>query len=103
MERRPGWLCIQRVIEKFLDPGGKQVFSCPVPAGVHGPGAPGDRARPWRRVGAHLDFARNRAALDWRMIAYERCTPGPRGWRLDLGEPEIRRPTVALSRLRDHA
>ena len=98
MQRRPRRRRVERRVEQLLDPCGIQVFRRAIPGIAHGPDAPLRRARPRRLVGAHGDLARDRAALGRRAVARELRVPRPRGRRRDLGEPEIRRPAVPLTR-----
>ena len=55
-------------------------------------------ARRRRLVGAHGDFARDRAAPGRRAVARELRVPRARGRRRDLGEPEIGRPAMPVTR-----
>ena len=103
VQRRPRWLRIERIVEQLLDPGGEQVLGCAIPGIAQGPGAPRRGARAARFVRAHLDLARDRAASCARLPGRERRMPGARRWRLDLGEPEIRRAAMALPRGGGHA
>ena len=98
VQRRPRRRRVERRVEQLLDPCGIQVFRRAIPGIAQGPDAAIRRARPRRLVGAHGDLARDRAALGRRAVARERRVPRPRGRRRDLGEPEIRRPAVPLTR-----
>ena len=98
MQRLPRRRRVERRIEELLDPCGIQVFRRAVPGIAQGPDAPFRRARPRRLAVAHGDLARDRAALGRRAVAREPHLPLPRGRRRDLGEPEIRRPAVPLTR-----
>ncbi len=103
MQRRPRRRGVQRVIEKLLDPCREQVFRRAIPCVAQGPDDTFGRARRRGPVGAHGDVAGDRAAPGRRAVASERRAPRPRGRRLDLGEPEIRRPAVALAGFRRDA
>ena len=98
VQRRPRRRRVERIVEKLLDPCREQVFRRAIPCIAQRPDAPRRRARRRRPVGAHGDVARDRAAPGRRAVARERRAPRPRGRRLDLGEPEIRRPAVPLTR-----
>ena len=98
VQRRPRRRRVERRVEQLLDPGGIQVFRRAIPGIAQRPDAAIRRARPRRLDGAHGDLARDRAALGRRAVARELRVPRPRGRRRDLGEPEIRRPAVPLTR-----
>src|SRR5262249_56200119 len=85
-------------VEELLDPGGEQVLAWAIPGVAKGPGASRGGARPARFVRAHLDLARDGAASCTRLLGRERRMPGARRWRLDLGEPEIRRGATGAPR-----
>jgi hypothetical protein len=103
VQRRPRRLRIERIVEQLLDPGGEQIVHCATPGVAQGPGAPRGGARAARFVWAHLYFARDRATSCSRLLGRERCMPGARRRRLDLGKPEIRRAAMALPRGGGHA
>ena len=103
MQRRPRRRRVERRVEELLDPCRIQVFRRAIPCITQGPDAPRRRARPRRLVVAHGDVARDRAALGRRAVARELRVPRPDGRRCDLGEPEIRRPAVPLTRFGRHA
>ena len=98
MQRWPRRFHVERCVEELLDPCRIQVFRRPIPCIAQGPDAPLSLAQPRRLVFTHGDFARDRAALRRRAIARELRVPRPHGRRRDLGEPEIRRPAVPLTR-----
>src|SRR5262249_28946841 len=98
MQRLPRWRRVERCIEQLLDPCRIQVFGRAIPCIAHRPEASVALARAWRLAALDCDLTGNRAALDRCTIARERRAPGSRGWRGDLGEPEIRRPALPVTR-----
>ena len=103
MQRRPRRRRVERRVKQLLDPGGIQVFRLAIPGIAQRPEAAIRRARSRRLDRTHGDLARDRAALGRRAVARKRRVPRPRGRRRDLGEPEIRRPAVPLTRFGRYA
>ena len=98
MQRRPRRRRIERRVEQLLDPCRVQIFRLAVPGIAQGPEAPIGRARSRRLDSAYGDLVGDRGAIRRPAVARELGMPRPRGRRRDLGEPEIRRPAVPLTR-----
>ncbi len=98
VQRLPRQRLLERRVEQLLDPCGVEVLRRAVPCIAHGPDALPRRTRRRRCALAHGYLARDRAALRRRAVARELRVPGAHGGRCDLGEPEIRRPAVPLTR-----
>ena len=99
MQRRPRRRRVERRVEELLDPCRDTSF--PSRGSMHCARARRSLPVVPGRGGlsrAHGDFARDRAAFGRRAVARELRAPRPRGRRRDLGEPEIRRPAVPLTR-----
>jgi hypothetical protein len=96
VQRRPRQLSVKRIVKQLFDPGGEQVFGCPVPRVADRPDASFDRAGRCRPVAAHRDFAGDGAAAGRR----QRHAPFARGRRGHFGEPGIGRAAVLPARFR---
>src|SRR6185503_11424306 len=93
MQRRPRRRRIKRCFEQLLDPGGEQVLHAAIPRVAQWPGISCSGLRPRRLIGAYGDFAGNIAAVGRSEVR----PPFSGGRRVDLGEPEIRRPAEPLA------
>src|SRR5262245_65686780 len=98
MQRLPRQRGVERRVEELLDPGGIEVLGLAIPGVAQRPEGSLGRLRSWRLGCAHSDLVGDCAAFGARAIARELRLPSSAGRRGDLGEPEIGRTAVSLTR-----